>query len=109
MCSPEPAERWSWLDVDRLRLVRDNVDDIRLSRERPRQAQRARAGVHPAGVSSTSCNDRHFVHFGGLAGGWVRTATRNEKSTSDALFGDQARRVKRTLGVKSQAQSSPET
>jgi DDE superfamily endonuclease len=41
LCTPEQAERWSWLVVamlTQLRLARDHVDDLRLPWERPRQA-----------------------------------------------------------------------
>ena len=41
LCTPEQAERWTWLVVaalTQLRLARGHVDDLRLPWERPRQA-----------------------------------------------------------------------
>lgn len=41
LCTPEQAERWTWLVVamlTQLRLARDHVDDLRLPWERPRTA-----------------------------------------------------------------------
>lgn len=40
LCTPEQAERWTWLIVamlTQLRLARDHVDDLRLPWERPRE------------------------------------------------------------------------
>ena len=41
LCTPEQAERWTWLVVamlTQLRLARGHIDDLRLPWERPRQA-----------------------------------------------------------------------
>ena len=102
LCTPEQADRWTWLVVaayTELRLARGLVDDLRLPWERPREPQSSPRRGCGGGFGDFVQRSAHPpVHRNPTTAG-PGTPERDPKTAENPLSGGQKGRVTRPVRV----------
>ena len=92
LCTPEQADRWSWLIVGaltQLRLARGLVDDLRLPWERPLGPAKLTPTRVRRGFRRLRANDRYTSQSTEIDNTRTRTTQRDTKTAQKALSGGQ--------------------